>query len=82
MPKGKVKRGKVVIQHHHLEYQKGKFEDKTGEQVLIYKGEHWAISQLQRRKNISKGFIKALEFWISKVKDSAIELELKEEKFK
>jgi hypothetical protein len=66
---------KQVIQTHHLEYQrKDEVEKKVGKTVLLYKGEHWAITQLQRRKNISKGFLKALEFWISNVKSSAIEL--------
>lgn len=70
------KKNKSVIQEHHLEYQrKDKTIEKTGETVLIYKGEHWAITQLQRRKNISKGFIKALKFWIEQVEGIAIELE-------
>jgi len=73
---------KKVIQTHHLEYQrKDKTIEKTGETVLLYKGEHWAITQLQRRKNISKGFVKALEFWLANIKNSAVEL-YKEEKFK
>jgi hypothetical protein len=67
-------KAKNVIQEHHLEYQrKDKTIEKTGETVLIYKGEHWAITQLQRRKNISKGFIRALEFWIEKNKEEGLE---------
>jgi hypothetical protein len=62
-----------IIQEHHLEYQdKRLVEEKVGETVLLYKGEHWAITQLQRRKNISQGFIRALEFWISTVKEKAV----------
>jgi len=69
------RKNKVFIQEHHLIYQeKDKVKEKTGETVLLYKGEHWAITQLQRRKRISKGFIKALEFWINEVKEKAIEL--------
>ncbi|MCK9371381.1 hypothetical protein M0R04_15815 [Candidatus Dojkabacteria bacterium] len=64
-----------VIQTHHLEYQdKRLVTEKVGETVLLYKGEHWAITQLQRRKNISKGFIRALEFWIEENKNKAIGL--------
>jgi len=64
-----------VIQEHHLIYQeKDKVTEKKGDTVLLYKGEHWAITQLQRRKRISKGFIRALEFWINEVKDKTIEL--------
>ena len=69
-----VKNNKV-IQTHHLEYQDKRIvKEKVGEVVLLYKGEHWAITQLQRRKNISKGFIRALEFWIEENKNKAIGL--------
>lgn len=74
MTQGKVKRGKFVIQRHHLEYQEGVFAEKTGETVLLYRGEHWAITQMQRRKHISKGFLKALKFWIQSVEEKAIDL--------
>lgn len=77
MTSGKVKRGIDVIQRHHLIYQKEKdFSKKIGPVVLIYKGEHWAISQLQRRKKISKGFLEALRYWINQVEASAVELKL------
>lgn len=69
------KKSKNVIQEHHLIYQKGKFEDKIGPTVLLYKGEHWAITQLQRRKHISKGFIEAVKYWINEVEHNAITLE-------
>lgn len=69
------RRRKNVVQEHHLEYQrKDEVFEKTGETVLLYKGEHWAITLMQRRKNISQGFLRALEYWISKVKDSAVDL--------
>ena len=65
-----------VIQRHHLEYQPGlKFEDKIGEVVLIYQAEHWVITQLQRRSTISKGLLRALEYWIEQVKHKAIALQ-------
>ena len=66
---------KDIIQEHHLEYQrKDEVEKKKGKTVLLYKGEHWAITQLQRRKKISKGFLRALRFWINEVKDKATKL--------
>ena len=62
-----------VIQNHHLAYQrKDKVKVKTGETVRLYKGEHWAITLMQRRKYISKGFIRALEFWIEQHREGAI----------
>ena len=66
---------KQVIQTHHLEYQRKDEGEKTGETVKLWKGEHWAITQLQRRKNISKGFLKALEYWINQVRNDAVDLE-------
>lgn len=56
---------KPIIQVHHITYE----PERT---VRIYKGEHWAITQLQRRKRISKGFIEALEQWIVDNKSKAI----------
>ena len=64
----------LVIQRHHLKYQRKDEGEKTGETVLLYKGEHWAISLMQRRKHISKGFLRALEYWIRQVESSAVEL--------
>ena len=64
---------KTVIQEHHIIYpsEKPKQAEVT---VKVYKCEHWAITQLQRRKNISKGFIKALKFWILLNEENAVEL--------
>jgi len=47
-----------VIQNHHISY-------KPEVVVPLYKGEHWIITQMQRRKNISKGFITALKVYIA-----------------
>jgi len=50
---------KVTIQEHHISYD----PEVT---VLIFKGEHWLLTQLRRRtKNISKGFITSLKVWIA-----------------
>ena len=69
---------KPIIQKHHLVYENEKHKQKEVT-VLLYKGEHWAITQLQRRKKVSKGFIKALEFWLLLNKDNAINI--KEEEY-
>ena len=72
LTKSRRKSRKPVIQTHHLEYQrKDEIKEKRGETVRIYKGEHWAITQLQRRKKISKGFLRAIEFWVESVRETA-----------
>lgn len=70
---------KKVIQTHHLIYQKKsdikEGKKKIGPTVRLWKGEHWAITQLQRRtKNISKGFLKALEYWVAENRNKAIDI--------
>jgi len=62
---------KKVIQGHHLIYKSDKQDEVV---VKMYKGEHWVITQLQRRKKISKGIIKALKHWIILNEDKAIDL--------
>ena len=62
---GKCKR---VIQKHHISYD----PEIT---VRIFKGEHWCITNLHRRKWISKGFIKSLLTWIVLNQDKAIDLD-------
>ena len=64
---------KKVIQEHHIIYG-NKEHKQEDEKVKLYKGEHWAITQLQRRKNFSKGFIKALKVWILLNEEKAVEL--------
>ena len=63
---------KRIVQRHHIKYK-----DKDGVDwvVRIYKGEHWAITQLQRRKYISKGFITSLKEWIKDNEVFAVDLE-------
>ena len=60
---------KRVIQHHHISYDPEIV-------VPIYKGEHWVITQLQRRKYISKGFIKTLKHFIAINEDQAQDLSI------
>lgn len=63
------KRKRNVIHKHHISYDPEII-------VKIYSGEHWAITQLERRtKNVSKGFIECIKAWIKKVEDIAVDLE-------
>jgi len=60
----------MVVQNHHISYD----PEVT---VFIYKGEHWMLTQLQRRKKISKGFIKALKVWMALHESDAKEVSKK-----
>lgn len=55
--KSKVKEKRVIFQTHHISYD-------PPVTVIMYKGEHWIITQIQRRKKISPGFIVTLKMWI------------------
>ena len=60
---------KQVIQKHHISYNPEIV-------VKIYKGEHWAITILNRRKkNMSKGFLRCLQEYINIHKDEAEDLD-------
>ena len=59
---------KTVIQTHHIAY-------KPEWKVKIYQGEHWLLTQLQRRKKVSLGFIKSLKVWLALHENDAVELE-------
>ena len=58
---------KKVIQNHHISYD----PEVT---VKIFKGEHWILTQLQRRKNISKGFVQSVKVWLALHEDDAQDL--------
>jgi len=64
---------KTVIQNHHLIYENVEHKQKevTGK---IFKGEHWCLTQLNRRKNISKAFVKSLKLWIVLNEENAVDL--------
>lgn len=61
-----VKR-RPVIQPHHISYEPEVV-------VKVYKGEHMLLTKLGWRKRISKGFIQALEDWLTKHKAKAEDL--------
>ena len=63
--KGKPKR--PVIQEHHITYE----PERT---VLIYKGEHYILTQLQWRRYVSKGLIEALKQFVKDYKHLAVPL--------
>jgi hypothetical protein len=56
-----------IIQEHHISYD----PEIT---VRIWKGEHWILTQIQRQKTHSKGFIKALKVYIALHEDNVIEV--------
>ena len=59
---------KQAIQTHHISYD----PEIT---VKLYKGEHWTITILNRRKkNVSQGFLRCLQEYIEKHKYDAVEL--------
>jgi len=65
---------KTVIQRHHIVYAVP--EHKQREIVVrVYKGEHWIITHLRRRKKISKGFIKQLKIWMALNEENAVDLD-------
>lgn len=61
------RRHSAVVQVHHISY----IPEVT---VRIWKGEHFIIHMLLRRKRISKGFIEALRKWLAEHESQAVEL--------
>ena len=67
-------KNKPILNRHHIIYACP--EHRQGEIVAtIYKGEHWLLTNLSRRKNISKGFCKSLRVWLALNEDKAIDLD-------
>lgn len=63
MSKAKPKRKKTVIQTHHIRYPNPQTREE-GWTVRIYKGEHFLLTMLARRKKVSFGFVAALREWL------------------
>jgi hypothetical protein len=59
---------KRVTQRHHISYQPEWI-------VPIYKGEHWCLTQMQRRVNVSVGFLTSLKVFIAQHEHTAHDLE-------
>ena len=67
---------KQIIQTHHISYGSDSEPEIT---VKIYKGEHWAITVLNRRKkNMSRGFLLCLKKYINEHEKDAIDLDAQE----
>lgn len=49
---------KLVIQNHHIRYEPKEVV------VPLYKGEHFHLTRLGWRKNISLGFCVSLQLWL------------------
>jgi hypothetical protein len=62
-------KNRTVIQRHHISYQDPEIT------VPVYKGEHQVLWLIQRRKNISLGFIESLKFIIEERGKDAIALQ-------
>ena len=69
-----MKRNKPIVQEHHIVYENEEHNQKEVK-VKIYKGEHFLLTHLNRRKNISKGFIKCLKIWIALNEENSLNLE-------
>lgn len=61
------KKHSKVIQEHHISYN-------PEVKVIVYKGEHWLLTWMNRRRRISKGFIQSLKQWILEHEKEAVEL--------
>jgi len=65
MKKTRKKRYSAVVQTHHIRY--GSLDGTIPEiTVNVWKGEHFILTLMGRRKRISKGFIEALKDYILK----------------
>ena len=60
-------KSKTVIQRHHISYNPEWTE-------LVYKGEHWILSQMNRRKRVSRGFLACLQAYIARHQNTAVQL--------
>ena len=64
-----VRCGRSVVQTHHITY-----DPVNPLTVRVWKGEHFVLTLLGRRKKISSGFCFALRRWLDEHESSAIEL--------
>ena len=58
---------KKIIQKHHISYDP---------EIAVYmsRGEHWLMTQLNRYKHISTGFVIALRVWLALNEHNAKEI--------
>jgi len=62
-----VKRSALSTQRHHISYE-------PEEVVTVYQGEHWILSQLGRRVNVSQGMLQSLEHYVTTHRFIAVDL--------
>tara|TARA_Y100000310_G_C20491404_1_gene719405 strand:- start:576 stop:797 length:222 start_codon:yes stop_codon:yes gene_type:complete len=60
---------KRVIQRHHICYDPEIV-------VPIYKGEHFILTQMQRRKYFSKGFVRSIRTMLKEIVPKAVKLKM------
>jgi hypothetical protein len=56
-----------IIQNHHISYN-------PEVKVQVFKGEHFILTLIQRRKRFSKGFLLALTSEIKRIELNAVDL--------
>ena len=59
---------RTIVQVHHVTYTPEWTE-------VVYKGEHYVLSLVQRRKRFSWGFIRAMTFELNRAKNVAVGLD-------
>jgi hypothetical protein len=67
--KRRRKASTYVVQPHHITYEPEWI-------VPVFKGEHWSITTILRRKRVSQGFLIALRYFIEEHEDHAEFLKL------
>jgi hypothetical protein len=61
------RRSRPVVQEHHITY--------TPEwTVKLYQGEHWVVTQMQRRRHWSRGAITAMRYILEQADKVAVDL--------
>lgn len=56
-----------IVQGHHISYD-------PEVKVMVYKGEHWIMTQLGRRTHVTVGFVVSLKKWMKEHEKRAIDL--------
>jgi len=63
---------KPIVQNHHIIYANTELV-QIERTVRIFKGEHWLLTNLSRRSNISRGFIISLKVWLALNEHKAVD---------
>jgi hypothetical protein len=68
----KAKKRHSIVQTHHISYN-------PEVKVKVFKGEHYILTLIQRRRKFSKGFVQGLESEIPRIEEVSVNLEAEEE---